>query len=222
MYLNTNKGIYNSVWLLNTIFTINCSSVWCFIRKNFWHFEHFVFNLLFSFSFSALQDFLPTIASKHLKHLPDVGLKFRLIAGRYLVDSKNTLNLLITIIFNPFDSLYFLLIAGKTKSFLKSFQNLLVWYRSSYLSTTGFNSLGVPFRSSFMVPTMWGSDPWIYWSLEGCSIQTARWWDIWNIRWFRWCNTLQLDLQLSLVYQHMASYIRCKVLKNDFGTIRHT
>ena len=31
---------------------INCSSVWCFSHTNFWRFEHFVFNLLFSFSLS--------------------------------------------------------------------------------------------------------------------------------------------------------------------------
>ena len=33
---------------------MNSSSVWCFLYINFWHFEHFVFNLLFSFSLSAL------------------------------------------------------------------------------------------------------------------------------------------------------------------------
>ena len=38
---------------------------------------------------------------------------------------------------------------------------------------------------------MWSSDPWIYWSFEGCIIQTAHWWDIWNTPRFRWCNTLQ-------------------------------
>ena len=57
-----------------------------------------------------------------------------------------------------------------------------------------------------------GSDPWMYWFLESCSIEAVRWWDIWNT--CRWCNTLQLDLQLSLVYRYMVSYTRCKVLKN--------
>ena len=65
--------------------------------------------------------------------------------------------------------------------------------------------------------SMWSSDSWIYWSLERCTIQAACWWDIWNTCRFRWCNTLQLDLQLSLFYKH-------KVLKNrrHFSTISHT
>ena len=106
MYLNTNKWIYSNVWLLNAIST-QCSSVWSFLHTNFLHFEHFVFNLWFSFSLSALQDLLPTTASTHLKHLPDVVVKFSGFgrANTFLIP-RTRLILLITIIFNTFDLLY--------------------------------------------------------------------------------------------------------------------
>ena len=51
MYLNTNKWIYNNVWLLNAIFTNKLQ-----FHTNFRHFEYFVFNLWSSFSLSVLQD----------------------------------------------------------------------------------------------------------------------------------------------------------------------
>ena len=92
---------------------INSSSVWCFLYIKFWHFEHFVFNLLFRFSLST-----------HWMHLPDVWLK---CSGWWWADTS----LLITVIFNTFDWLYLLLIAGKTNFSQghKSFQCLLVWIR---------------------------------------------------------------------------------------------
>ena len=83
---------------------INCNSVWWFLDINFWHFEHFVFNLLLRFSLSGLEDFLQTIASTYLKHLSDVGLKFSGWgrAGTSLIP-RTHLILLITVIFNQFD-----------------------------------------------------------------------------------------------------------------------
>ena len=118
MYLKLINGSITMFGSLIQSSQINCSSVWCFLYINFWHFEHFVFNLLFSFSPSALQDILPTIASKHLKHLTDVGLKF---SGLGWADTslipRTHLILLITAIFNPFHWLYLLLIACKTNSF---------------------------------------------------------------------------------------------------------
>ena len=99
---------------------INDSSVWYFLHVNFWSMD---FNLLFSFSLSPLQDCLPTIDSTHLKGLPDVGLK---LSGWERVDTslipRTCLFLLITVIFNPFDWLHLVLIAGKTNSLP------LVWY----------------------------------------------------------------------------------------------
>ena len=84
-----------------------CSSVWSFLHTNFWHFEHFVFNLWLSFSLSALEDLLPTAASTHLKHLPDVVVKLSGFgrANTFLIP-RIRLVLLITIIFNTFNLLY--------------------------------------------------------------------------------------------------------------------
>ena len=106
----------------------NCSSVWCFLHTYFWHLEHFIFNLLFRFSFSALQDFLPTIVSTYLKHLPNVGLKFSGWgrANTSLIP-RTRLILLVTVNLNPFGWLYLLLIAGKTPFLSKVTSHLKIF-----------------------------------------------------------------------------------------------
>ena len=120
MNLNTNNESLTLFGYSIQSSQINCNSVWCFLHINFWHFEHFVFNLLFSFSLSITQDFLPTIASTHLKRLPNVELKFSVWEwADTLLIPMTRLIFLITVIFNSFDWLYLLLIVGKTNSFLR-------------------------------------------------------------------------------------------------------
>ena len=106
---------------------------------NFWHFDHFVLNLLFSFSLSALWYFLPTISSINLKHLPDVGLNFSgWERANILSIQKMRLILLITVIFNPFDYLYLRFMADKTSFFprlqvISKFVSLTVCYLAKWL-----------------------------------------------------------------------------------------
>ena len=64
----------------------------------------------------SLARFLPTTASTHLKHLPEVVLKFSGFGrANTLLISRTRLILFIKIIFNPFDLLYVLVFAFERK-----------------------------------------------------------------------------------------------------------
>ena len=64
----------------------------------------------------SLARFLPTTASTHLKHLPEVVLKFSGFGrANTLLISRTRLILFIKIIFSPFDLLYVLVFAFERK-----------------------------------------------------------------------------------------------------------
>ena len=115
MYLNTNKWIYNHVWLLNTIFSNKLQL--CLVL-----FTYKLSNILFSTYFCA-SPFQPSkSSSKNSFHIFEASTRFcigilRLAAVRQFVGPRKCLILLIAVIFNRFDWLYFLFIAGKINIF---------------------------------------------------------------------------------------------------------
>ena len=73
---------------------INCSSVWCFLHLNFWHFEFFAF-LVFELTVQLLPFRLVRFLTNNSFYTFEASTRcwveiLRLVPDQYLAKSKNT------------------------------------------------------------------------------------------------------------------------------------
>ena len=118
MYVNTNKWIYNNVWLLNTILKNKLQFCLVLFTDRLLVFWTFCFQLTVQLLLFSLVRFLTNNSYRTFEASTRCWVEIlRLGEGRYLVDSKNMPYFIDYSYFNTFDWLYFRYITDQTNSF---------------------------------------------------------------------------------------------------------